>query len=152
MRRIGILSEECDTEPECKLFKALPLDQALEAANINKFNELRLVICWAAAALESLIPMHLCAHYRCMMTSTRFYPREVLGTRRMKAGAPVWQECVEQYPSTGQKFRFFWNAETGESTYTVPSRYLPLQDPSLGLIFPSEPSAVPSDPLKGKGA
>ena len=61
LRRMSILSEECDTDPECKLIKVLPLDQALEAAHINKFNESRLVVCWSAAVylLYIFIPIHL---------------------------------------------------------------------------------------------
>lgn len=40
LRRMGILSEDCDDE-DCKVLKVLPLDQAVDAAHINKFDETR---------------------------------------------------------------------------------------------------------------
>ena len=74
--------------------------------------------------------------------------REGGGTKRKKraAGTPVWQECEDALPATGQRFRFFWNVETGKSSYVVPPTYIPLQDPRSSLTPPPPPSAAAAPP------
>ncbi|GAX77669.1 hypothetical protein CEUSTIGMA_g5112.t1 [Chlamydomonas eustigma] len=78
--------------------------------------------------------------------------REVEGVKRIKRapGALVWRECVDTYPATGQKFRYFFNMDTGESSFKVPEFFIPLLDQAL-VVTPAPPSTVAALTAAGLG-
>ncbi|GIL59453.1 hypothetical protein Vafri_14138 [Volvox africanus] len=73
--------------------QALPLDLALEKAHVRHFDE-------SKEAGQPEVP-----------------PAEA---KRQGAISLSWHECLDIFGPTGQKFRYFWNAETGESQYQEP--------------------------------
>jgi hypothetical protein len=111
-------------------YKVVPMEQALDLANINKFDE----------------------------------NKEVYGLKQRKAhgggggggagggadgkgaaaaaggDAVVWRECEGSIAATGQRFRFFYNVETGESCYDQPAVYLPIGPGNSG----KKPTSAPT--------
>mmetsp|Transcript_37753 Transcript_37753/g.84162 ORF Transcript_37753/g.84162 Transcript_37753/m.84162 type:complete len:687 (+) Transcript_37753:200-2260(+) len=92
-----------------RVLQVLPLDQAVEAADISKFDIKREVV-----GVRKTKSMASNIHFAGMSA---------------KVDGPVWRECYDVYPSTGQKFRYFWNATTGESTYEPPLEFVPAEEP-----------------------
>jgi len=63
---------------------------------------------------------------------------------------PVWQEVMGRVPATGQKYRYYWNTATGESSYTPPEGepYVPLPEEQL----PAAPAAAEQGARSAAGA
>ena len=98
LRRMSILVD-CDEE-DCKQFQVLPLDQALEQAHIKNFDEVR-------GGRRRRTRSRSISCLILLSTFPLIQAREVVGVRKKKKvpGAPIWQECFDTFPATGQKFR-----------------------------------------------
>ncbi|MEW5318435.1 MAG: hypothetical protein WDW38_009657 [Sanguina aurantia] len=67
--------------------------------------------------------------------------REVNGGSKRSCNSPTagpaqWMEAFSVYKLTGQKFRYFFNTATHETTYVPPDSYIAATDPA-GLSLPS---------------
>lgn len=91
LSNMGLLTES--TVGHEKVLQVLPLGQAAERANVRYFDEGR----------------------EC---GQGIQPRSK--NKRGVNDALKWHECADVFRPTGQKFRFFFNIETGESTYHEP--------------------------------
>ncbi|KAG1677713.1 hypothetical protein FOA52_001025 [Chlamydomonas sp. UWO 241] len=105
--RMGIVTES--SRAADKVYTAMSLDQAVEFAHLRHFDEAKEVLgCPPRLKLKT--------------TNDANAGVELTDARELQPDedGPVWQECIGTYPSTGQRFRYFFNSTTGESTYTVP--------------------------------
>ncbi|KXZ53848.1 hypothetical protein GPECTOR_6g766 [Gonium pectorale] len=93
LERMGLLRTVMGDKQGEKLLQVVPLDQALEKAHVRHFDE----------AQET-------GHF--------LQPRSK--AKRQGAVGMVWHECMDVFRPTGQAFRYWWNAATGESTYYEP--------------------------------
>ncbi|KAG2433179.1 hypothetical protein HYH02_012721 [Chlamydomonas schloesseri] len=95
LERLGLLNTVI-TESGEKMLQVVPLEQAVEKAHVKNFDESKET--GPAAASK---------------------PRAK--SKRVGALEMAWHECADVFRPTGQRFRYWWNAETGESTYYEPA-------------------------------
>ncbi|GLC44868.1 hypothetical protein PLESTM_001656100 [Pleodorina starrii] len=92
LERLGLV-HSTRGEDGVRRLQALPLDLALEKAHVRHFDESREVGQPEVHSAEA---------------------------KRQGSIGLAWHECVDVFKPTGQKFRYFWNAHTGESQYHEP--------------------------------
>ncbi|PNW77096.1 hypothetical protein CHLRE_10g421950v5 [Chlamydomonas reinhardtii] len=95
LERLGLLHTVAAEGGE-KMLQVVPLEQAVEKAHVKYFDESKET--GPAAASK---------------------PRAK--SKRQGALEMAWHECADVFRPTGQRFRYWWNAETGESTYYEPA-------------------------------
>ncbi len=91
LERMGLLTSSADEQTGRSMLQVLPLEQALDQAHVRNFDEAREV------------------------TGARGVGRLTMAAMA-QSGLPPWRECEGVYHATGQRFRYFFNVDTGEST------------------------------------
>ncbi|GLI71454.1 hypothetical protein VaNZ11_016674 [Volvox africanus] len=120
LERLGLVHTTRGADGVRRL-QALPLDLALEKAHVRHFDESR-------EAGQPEVP-----------------PAEA---KRQGAISLSWHECIDIFGPTGQKFRYFWNAETGESQYQEPDEPYIKLGASAALDFADAYGINLADPQK----